>query len=362
VRLNLALAVASILCSVVSAAGAALVIWPSAPERIAYYQLQAGGMTERLSLVGLVACLLALPAVRRKGWLGRAALALSVASAGINAILAAPVWVMARSLGYEISLRETSVSSEDPELVTFGSAGLEADLYRPRPTTALKPALVVVHGGAWRHGDKGENVFWNDWLVDRSIVVLDIQYRLAPDATWRQQLADIREAVDWLRQNADPLGVDPARIALMGRSAGGHLALLAAFASQPAVSRVIALYAPTDLARLHDESTDSDVRDGVEALIGGPPITRPDDYRAASPLFQATSSAPPTLLIHGTWDELVPADHSLQLVAKLSTLGVRVESLTIPYARHAFDLVGDSPASQLARQAIAAFLPSGSLR
>jgi len=348
-----------------SAAGAAVTVWPSIPERVAYYQLIAGGITDRLTLLGLVGGLLALSAVARNTrprWLAPSALVLGVVGAGVNAVLTAPVILTARSLGHEISLSDTSVSSEDPEVIVFGDARLEADLYRPRRSTVPAPAIVVVHGGAWRHGDKGENIGWNHWLADHGALVLDIQYRLAPDANWHQQLADIRAAIDWIRTNADTLNADPERIALLGRSAGGHLALLFAYTadvSDTPISKVVALYAPTDLARLYAEAQATDVRDGVEALIGGPPDVLEAEYRLASPLYQAHTNVPPTLVIHGTWDDLVPADHSQQLAMKLASRGVPAKTLTIPYARHAFDIVGNGPASQLARQPVADFLSLG---
>src|SRR6202022_3108945 len=100
-----------------------------------------------------------------------------------------------------------------------------------------------------------ENPTWNRWLAERGYLVLDIQYRLAPAAGWREAVGDIGRATTWLRANADDLGVDPGRIALLGRSAGGHLALLAAFTADASDQQppccVIAFYAPSDLTRLY---------------------------------------------------------------------------------------------------------------
>src|SRR5258705_13188266 len=124
-------------------------------------------------------------------------------------------------------------------------------------------AIVVVHGGAWRHGDKGENPWSNQWLVERGYLVLDIQYTLAPVADWRVPVKDVQCAVAWLRVHAAELNVDPERVTLLGRSAGGHLALLAAYlpdeanpcaAPGGAPEAVIAFYAPTDLLQSYAET------------------------------------------------------------------------------------------------------------
>jgi acetyl esterase/lipase len=225
---------------------------------------------------------------------------------------------------------------------------------------AATSAIVVVHGGGWRGGDKGENVAWSQWLAtEHGYVVLDIQYRLAPAANWRQQVADVQSAVTWLRSRARELNVDPASVALLGRSAGGHLALLAAYGwddvASPPPAGVVALYAPSDLARLYTESTD-DLRHALVDVLGCPPSESPERYREASPINLAGPDVPPTLLVHGSWDELVPVEHSERLATALGQAGARVELIRLPMARHAFDVVPESPASQLARGAIATFL------
>jgi len=97
-----------------------------------------------------------------------------------------------------------------------------------------RPAVVVVHGGGWRSGNRGEFPLWNAWLADKGYVVFDIDYRLAP-SNWQEAPADVACAVGWVKENADRYGVDPGRVALMGRSAGGHLALHAAYTRGPAV-------------------------------------------------------------------------------------------------------------------------------
>jgi acetyl esterase/lipase len=167
----------------------------------------------------------------------------------------------------------------------------------------------------------------------------------------------------WLRANADDLGVDLGRIALLGRSAGGHLALLAAFTADASDQQppccVIAFYAPSDLTRLYGEARRSaaeDLRGGLCALLGTAPSDRSDEYQLASPLRRVHSRVPPTLLVHGLWDSVIPPDHSTLLARALVHEGVRARRVAVPCARHAFDLIGYGPATMLAREAVFAFL------
>jgi acetyl esterase/lipase len=302
-------------------------------------------------------------------WTSWLVLVLGAASAALNAALTVPVFLAARTLGQPIALGEsfigtTTEHSIEPRVVTFASGDgwrLEADLYRPAAlASGTRPAVIVVHGGAWQGGDKGENVAWNEWLASvHGYVVLDIQYRLAPAANWQQQLVDVQSAVTWLRSHDSELDVDPERIVLLGRSAGGHLALLAAYAWRdadgPAPAGVVALYPPTDLTDLFNQSP-MELRDALTQVQGGPPAELPDVYRQASPIHLVRRGLPPTLLIHGAWDELVPVTQSEQLARALEQAGTPVQLVRLPFARHAFDAVLESPASQLARGAVATFL------
>jgi acetyl esterase/lipase len=267
--------------------------------------------------------------------------------------------LLAQSRGVAISLRETLLGSVPPAAayttVTF-APGLEADVYQPA-ARRNGAAIVVVHGGAWIGGGKGENVPWTAWLADRGYVVVDIQYRLAPNARWRDAVADIQTATRWVHEHAAELQVEPSRVALLGRSAGAHLSLLAAATTTDTdgVAAVVALYPPTDLVRLYASQND-ELRAAMRAMTGGTPASRPEEYRAASPVNGVRPRLPPTLLIHGTWDDAVPLDQSVSLAGALSAANVTHDVLIVPWARHAFDIVFESPASQLAREVVDRFL------
>jgi acetyl esterase/lipase len=383
-RHTVGLALVGLVCSGLAVLGVALAVSPITPGRLAYYALVAGGSAPRLAVLASIGCVLAAPATlrsHRPRWLAVTALGAGAFAATLGAVLSAAIVWEARSHELSVSLRDNLFGARRPppaapELVTFATGAgwqLDADLYRPPDAGSgnrRAPAVIVVHGGAWRSGDKNENPAWNQWLAARGYVVLDIQYRLAPAANWRQAVGDIWSAVAWLRSHAAELGADPDRVAVLGRSAGGHLALLAAYAADdadlensgnrpPPLWCVIAFYAPTDLTRMYMEAcrdpTD-DVCTGLRALIGSDPAADGDAYRLASPLEHVHAAAPPTLLIHGTSDRVVPPEHSRLLAGGLAQAGARVQLVSVPFAPHAFDLVPDALGTQLARAAMAAFL------
>src|SRR5205809_1043712 len=113
---------------------------------------------------------------------------------------------------------------------TVDGADLNLDVWLPRRGSGrLSPAVVLVHGGGFVKGSRSETPQWDRWLNDAGYAVFDVGYRLAPPARWDQSAADITCALSWLRSNAARYGVDPDRVALGGRSAGGNLALSAAY-------------------------------------------------------------------------------------------------------------------------------------
>jgi acetyl esterase/lipase len=215
-----------------------------------------------------------------------------------------------------------------------------------------RPAVIVVHGGSWSGGDKTDFPQWDQWLAQQGFAVFDIQYRLGPQPNWQTATADVKCAIGWVKRNAAQYGVDAERIAILGRSAGGHLALLAAYtadepslppsceASDTSVRAVISLYGPADLVWGYNNPANPDVIDGPGTLrrfLGGTPETAAEAFQIASPITHVQPNTPPTLLFHGSRDQLVGQRHAELLSDQLTQANVPHHTVFIPYGQHGFD-------------------------
>lgn len=243
---------------------------------------------------------------------------------------------------------------------------LRLDFYRPGAAKDAsqepRPCLVVIHGGGWDGGDRSQLAGWNARWVAQGYAVAAVSYRLAPQSIWPAQGEDVRAAIRWLKANAARLEIDPARLVLLGRSAGGQLATAVGYgARDPAIRGVIALYAPHDMPFAWSVSREDDSLNSVKLMrqyFGGPPDTpgRLALYESASGQLLAAKDSPPTLLIHGVPDTLAWYRHSGRLAARLAELGVPHTHLQLPWATHGFDFNPDGPGGQLADFAITRFL------
>lgn len=233
------------------------------------------------------------------------------------------------------------------EGVVFGTGGdreLRCDVFHPPALDGPAPAVLIVHGGGWRGGDRSQLRGYGVLLGRRGYVCVASEYRLAPDHEWPAQIEDVKAAIRWMRANAASLEIDPDRIAIEGNSAGGHLSLMAAgTADRPefegtggnegvssAVCAAIAVYPPTLLAH------------GTVARGAVPALALSDSADAAlaahaSPMTYLGSHFPPTMLIHGTGDELVPVAASELMYEALTAAGVPCELHIYPEQPHAFD-------------------------
>ena len=246
---------------------------------------------------------------------------------------------------------------------------LKLDVY-PAQTpqqTLTGPAIIVVHGGSWSAGNKSDFAHWDRWLSAEGYTVFDIQYRVAPQPNWREATGDVRTAVGWVKQHAAEFQVDPDRIALLGRSAGGHLALLAAYTpgnggrtyTDTHVRAVVSLYGPTDLAWGYTHPARPDVIDGPGTLrrfLGGTPESVPNAYWEASPINHVGAETLPTLLLHGERDLLVGPQHARRLSEKLARAHVPFQAVYLPYALHGFDFNINGWGSQIEQPVLLAFL------
>lgn len=227
---------------------------------------------------------------------------------------------------------------------------LTADIYRPYHE-GIVPTVVQIYGGGWRGGEPRDNAEIAQAMAAAGFAVFAIDYRHAPDWTWPTQLEDVLYALEWVTVHAAEYGSDPARLALVGRSAGAQLAMRASQdATAPAIRAVVSIYGPVDLAEGHrvPPSPDPlDVRVIEEQFLGGTPDEHPDRYADASPITRAANPHPPVLIITGGRDHIVLPRFGRLLHQRLLEGGVSV-LLHVPWADHGFDFVPFGPSSQIA--------------
>ena len=220
---------------------------------------------------------IALAALARRAGLRRISVVAAVLGVVTVVVSLVPVvqgWRTASQEGVALSLSEylSFPSVGSPETVTYArpeGEELQLDVRRPPDQgdtagPARRPAVVTVHGGGGMLGGRGEDVLWSEWLAEQGYVVFSIDYRLGLPPRWQDATGDVKCAVGWVKENAGRYGVDPDRIALMGRSAGGFFALLAAYTEgdprlppscgvrDTGVEAVAAFYAPTDFTGLDE--------------------------------------------------------------------------------------------------------------
>ena len=232
--------------------------------------------------------------------------------------------------------------SLEPDLPYGAAAEQKADVYRPKQASEGKrPGLLLIHGGGWKDGSRKSTVrVYAIPFLREGFVVASIDYRLSGVAKAPAAVTDALEALKWFRNEARRWNVDTKRIVVMGGSAGGHLALMAAFATKSAklgptsdVAAVVNVYGPSDLGELLSGPHRQPVAE--EWIPEGP--QRREIARAVSPIIYARKGLPPVKSIHGTDDPTVPYAQTVKLTRELRARGVDAELISIPGGKHGFD-------------------------
>jgi acetyl esterase/lipase len=233
---------------------------------------------------------------------------------------------------------------------TLGGEQMKADLYLPKTSSSKAAPLVVsIHGGGFIEGSRGPTVY-TSWLADHGYAILDVDYRLATatEHTWNTEDADVGCAMTWATAHASEYHWDLSRVATLGASAGGNLAINVAYkiiagtlkpscgtAQLPRVKAVIASFPAVDVT---DAEGDSAFGKKVGAwYIGGTPAQYPERYKAADSADQITQAAPPTLIFQGSRDHLIFADHTRAFADKLTAAGITHRYVQLPFMEHAYD-------------------------
>jgi alpha-L-fucosidase 2 len=221
------------------------------------------------------------------------------------------------------------------------------------------PAAIIVHGGAWVTGDKQRSVrpLFKP-LADGGVAWFSINYRLARGsdpaslitleglAALSSASDDVRNAVEYVRSHAEEWNIDPARIVLIGESAGAHLASMAALKASPGerVKAVVAFYSPSDLVKLIDSNPR--IPEILRRAVKGSPLEAllMSGLKQLSPQTWVSKDSPPFLMIHGTADQLVPFEQSEDMCGALTGLGVSCEVVAVPGAGHGMNFWEGQPA------------------
>jgi acetyl esterase/lipase len=234
------------------------------------------------------------------------------------------------------------------EYKSINGRSLQLDIYKPKGLTKPAPLLVFIHGGGWRGGDRADYLVYLTHFAKLGYITATVSYRFLKEAPYPACVDDILDARDFLYQNGEKYNYDPDRICLIGGSAGSHLAMLAAYGwkkqgavadtlpasvSKHKIKAVVEIYGPTDFtteyARNHPTITGFMAHTYQEA---------PQLYVEASPITYVTRETPPTLILHGTRDMLVPISQAELLKHKMDSLRVINVYCPVPGWPHTMDI------------------------
>ena len=299
-------------------------------------------------------------------------------------IITARMTAAVEHAGADIDLVDTfglgaTASAPDAEATyaNFDGEPLRLSIYRPAGSTAQDraPVLVFVHGGGWVAGDRNAHSADLRWFAEQGWLTVTVDYALSTSDRhlWDVTQSQIGCALAWVADNAQRYGGDPDRLSLSGDSAGGNLAVNAAYLAAvgglpsscggrvPAVDAVTALYPVVDPAGFYDNDDPAlggTARDMAGAYTGGSPQQFPQRYAAITSATHISAAAPPTLILLGEADHLVPAAGAYRFAEQAREAGVDVELVAVPYADHVFDARPGSIGQQAYRQLTARWLRS----
>ena len=354
---------------------------PGLPILGALGTMISGCFTLHVTLTALLATLSALGALRAGS--GRRVKILLAVNALLAALSLVPLTLLvarahqsASPIDWLSHLRIGYPGAEPPpetrQFASVGGKALFLDIYRADGVNhELSIPAVMIHGGGFVAGKRSDGHPWDHWLAARGYTVFDVDYRLAPPASWNLAAADVACALAWIQAHAEELGVDAKRTLIVGQSAGASLALEVAYglkdasvasscggeASPP--TALFAFYPVEDFVLAWNE----DLKIGPLALrhilsdyIGGSPAEYPARYETVSPIHHVAPGLPPTFIAYGTHDHVVPVDGQQVFASKLTASGVPHHMIEIPWSDHGFDLAWGSIGGQITRHELTQFL------
>lgn len=240
----------------------------------------------------------------------------------------------------------------------LGSTSLKLDLYQHKNNSATekRPLFVLIHGGGWKSGQREDYRPHALKAAQAGYIVASLSYRLSGTAPFPAAVRDVNAALQFLADHADSYNINPQKIVVMGGSAGGHLAMCIGYSQNPdfkpesdpsflpirptnqqptpyKIAAIFNFYGPSDLSSNFARTVDV-----VQNFLGTSYEKNPEIYKQASPLFDITPSAPPTLIVHGSLDDIVPIEQSDELANALQKASVPVLYERLTGWPHTMDL------------------------
>lgn len=211
-----------------------------------------------------------------------------------------------------------------------------------------RPCIIWICGGSWEQMSRSAHLAYLCELARNGFVVAGVQYRTSNEVKFPGQLEDIKASIRYLRANAERYSIDIERFGVMGESAGGHLAAMAALTGDnkdfdkgwyldysSEVQAACTWYLPADVSRI-PRSDDRDMQSAPESLlIGKNAAIYHEDAMKACPISYVMEQAPPFLLLHGLCDQMVPFSQSEIFHDALEEKGIDVRLVAIEDADHA---------------------------
>lgn len=224
---------------------------------------------------------------------------------------------------------------------------LKMDIIYPEDKTKKYPCVVWICGGAWIRLDRSAHLAYLTELARSGFVVASVEYRTTNEGPFPIQLTDVKAGIRYLKALSDRYNIDPDRFGVMGESAGGYLAAMAALAEDRSfdvgafteysskVQAACPWYPPTDVTSFPHPSAEEAAASMESLLLGKNVVRYEEEALKICPVSFVTKDAPPFLIIHGDNDHTVPFSQGEILHDKLEEAGVDVKLLVLEGADHA---------------------------
>ncbi len=225
---------------------------------------------------------------------------------------------------------------------------LKMDLIYPEDMEGrMYPCIVWICGGGWLRMDKSAHLAYLAQLAQKGFAVASVEYRTSNEGSFPMQLVDVKAAIRYLKAHAERYRINRDAFGVMGESAGGYLACMAALdmdaslevgdylVQSSQVQAACPWYPPTDLATFPHENEKQAAASAESLMMGFSVMDHPEKAKENSPVSKVTPAAPPFFIIHGNEDKTVPFSQSEELYEVLEKAGCDVTLLALDGADHA---------------------------